>query len=193
MSEVKRKGSGRVELKDGYMMVYSGVALQSRAKEGVGVVMTPETFNRVSDWQAVSPRILKVDLEMKIRLTFVQVYAPTEDSSVQEKEEFHSTLNAVVEGIYHRGRQVIVGGDMNARIGNDWEHSHGVMGPFAGEQVKNSNGDRLLEFGVDNGLLIGNTWFKHNWYTKSHLRQKERSKEHNRLFYVQYRNEKKSD
>ncbi|XP_039291249.1 uncharacterized protein LOC120352957 [Nilaparvata lugens] len=161
LSEVKKKGSGSVELKDGYVMVYSGVVMQSRAKEGVGVVMTPEAFNKVSDWQAINSRIMTVDLDLELKVTYVQVYAPTEDSNVQDKEEFYLSLNAVLEGVCSRGRQVIVGGDMNARIGNDCEHSHGVMGPYAGEQIKNSNGERLLEFGVDNNLLIGNTWFNH--------------------------------
>lgn len=40
-------------------------------------------------------------------------------------------------------------------------YNYGIMGPFGREQDTNSNGKRLLEFCVDNGLLVGNIWFKH--------------------------------
>lgn len=69
---------------------------------------------------------------------------------MQTKEEFSMELSRTVEILYDEDRQIIIEGDLNARI----EHSHGLIGPFPGEQGTNDNGNSLSEFCVDNGLLI---------------------------------------
>jgi len=52
-------------------------------------------------------------------------------------------------------------GDLNARTGNDRQRAHGSMGPYGGETVVNENGQRLLEFCIENELLLGNSFFQH--------------------------------
>jgi hypothetical protein len=51
--------------------------------------------------------------------------------------------------------------DWNSRIGKDSTKGHGCMGKYGGEGVINENEEQMLEFCIDNALLIGNTWFKH--------------------------------
>jgi hypothetical protein len=36
------------------------------------------------------------------------------------------------------------------------------MGRYGGESIRNTNGERLIDFCINNGLLIGNTFFSHN-------------------------------
>jgi hypothetical protein len=52
-------------------------------------------------------------------------------------------------------------GDLNARTGNDRQRAHGSMGPYGGETVVNENGQRVLEFCIENELLLGNSFFRH--------------------------------
>ena len=91
---------------------------------------------------------------MEINISFIQVYAPTEDLDVQNKEEFYMKLSRIVEEAYNEGREIIIGGNLNATIGQDYEEPHGSMGPFGEEHNKNGNGNRLLEFYVVYRLLV---------------------------------------
>lgn len=162
IAEVKRKGSGEVELDDGYFLLYAGVPRGVRAKEGVGVVMSSAAYSRVEEWEPVSSRIIFVDLQVTIgKLTIIQVYAPTEDAGIMDKEAFYSDLQRVIDRSRDKGRLVVLCGDFNARTGRDYRTSFGVMGPHGGEIVKNENGQRLIDFCVDNNLLVGNSFYPH--------------------------------
>ena len=57
---------------------------------------------------------------------FVSAYDPGSERSEEEREAFWSELAECVEERKRRWCQVIVVGDLNARIGN--EEVHGVMG-----------------------------------------------------------------
>ena len=48
-------------------------------------------------WQSVNSGIITVDLSLEIDITVIQVYAPTEESDVQGKEEFFMELNKIIE------------------------------------------------------------------------------------------------
>lgn len=52
-------------------------------------------------------------------------------------------------------------GDLNGKVGNDRTTTHGVLGPFGGEQTRNSNGDRIIDFCATNDLLIANSYYNH--------------------------------
>lgn len=158
--ETKKKGHGEMVLDSGYVFRYSGV-LTGRAKEGVGIIVNPETDKKVTSWEPISSRILSADLELEEKLTMVQVYAPTEDSDAISKEMFYSDLQKCLDRIRSDGRKAIVMGDFNGRIGQDFRRGHGTMGMFGGERTRNDNGDRLIEFCIHNKLGIGNTFYPH--------------------------------
>ena len=86
-------------------------------------------------------------------MTLMQVYAPTDDSSVASKDEYFLRLQEAV-GRVAQGDLLIVMGDMNARVGDE------VLGRH-GEEVCNENGRRLLQFSSEHNLWISNTWFPH--------------------------------
>ena len=48
----------------------------------------------------------------------VQYYAPTNDSSEDEKDQFYYSLKNVVEGVSTHGVLVVMG-DLDAKIGNE--------------------------------------------------------------------------
>ena len=58
-----------------------------------------------------------------IWLMLVQVYAPTDNRDNDAKKQFYASLQEVVDSA-PRGDEVVVMGDLNARVGNNvtrWE------------------------------------------------------------------------
>lgn len=69
ISEIKKRGSGEIALKDEYTLTYSGITTE-RAKQGVGIVTSKEIEAKILDWAPINSRImtLTIHLERKIRL-----------------------------------------------------------------------------------------------------------------------------
>ena len=118
---------------------------EGRAKVGVAIFMANELAVYIKEWKSISERMLVVRLKISEEwVCFVQVYAPTEDSLVEEKEDFFDTLQETVSSLQCKGR-VIIMGDFNARVRNRrGEWSEVIEG--CGEETHNDNGRRLLEF-----------------------------------------------
>ena len=69
----------------------------------------------------MSERLVKVRiLFTKKWTTFIQVYAPTEDSEKEEKDRFYASLEGVLEKVKKDDRLVLMG-DLNGRVGRDVE------------------------------------------------------------------------
>lgn len=67
----------------------------------------------------------------------VDVYAPTNDTTEQVKDEFWVTLQETIEDIPPR-KEIILMGDMNSRVGVRGPST--VIGKF-GEREANNNGE----------------------------------------------------
>ena len=63
--------------------------------------------------------VLRLQLTSGDFLTIVSVYGPTMQCPDNEKEHFYESLNQVVNSNKHD--KSIVLGDLNARVGCDWE------------------------------------------------------------------------
>ena len=74
-----------------------------------------------------------------------------------EKEHFYESLNEVVNS--NRNDKLIVPGDLNARVGSDWELWPYVLGKH-GTGKMNSNGLILLEFCSQNHFSIMGSMFQ---------------------------------
>jgi len=80
----------------------------------------------------------------------IGIYEPNEDNVVTVKNEFFTNLNKeiVKSG---SGRQLILMGDMNGRIGR--KNGDTVVGNF-GEDMVNDSGERLIELCTQTSLKI---------------------------------------
>ena len=80
----------------------------------------------------------------------IGIYEPNEDNVVTVKNEFFANLNKeiVKSG---SGRQLILMGDMNGRIGR--KNGDTVVGNF-GEDMVNDSGERLIELCTQTSLKI---------------------------------------
>ena len=86
VSEGKMRGNG-MKTVEGVNCVYSGVQ-EGRAKPGVAIYMAEKLAVYIKEWKCISERMVLVRLKIRVEwVCFVQVYAHTKDSTVEEEEE----------------------------------------------------------------------------------------------------------
>ena len=142
--------------------------------------------------KAVSDRIIVMRLPLSKNkfATIISTYAPTMTYPEPEKEEYYRSLSDVVGRVSTADKLVILG-DFNARVGSDHELYGPALGKF-GKGSCNSNGELLLNFCTQFGLVVTNTYFNQpdrNYFTWNHPRFKKSYL----LDYVLTRNEHISD
>ena len=99
------------------VMVYLGVS-EVRAKGGVAVIIAGEMRDCIKEWQCMSERLVKVRICFEKWTTFIQVYAPTEDSEEEEKDRFYTSLEGVLVTV-KKDDMLVLMGDMSGRVGKD--------------------------------------------------------------------------
>lgn len=100
---------------------------------------------------------LRIPIDWKKHLTIISVYAPTMTYEETSKDQFYSQLDVLVSGC--KNDKLIIMGDFNARVGQGHMAWPNVLG-YHGVGKTNSNGERLLNFCAQHGLIITNTLFK---------------------------------
>ena len=107
----------------------------------------------------INERLMTMSLSLEdYTLNLFSVYAPTLPSSDEAKESFYGALNDAIKAI-PSSEKLLVMGDFNARVGNDYCSWENVMGKH-GVGRENSNGTLLLSMCSQNELIITNTIFQ---------------------------------
>ena len=83
-------------------------------------------------------------------ITVIQVYAPTSNAEEAEVEWFYEDLQDLLE-LTPKKDVLFTVGDWNAKVGS--QETPGVTGKF-GLGIRNEPGQRLIEFGQENALII---------------------------------------
>ncbi len=172
VQETHLRGTGTIELpsprtatspKHKYTLYYTGPTNSSH--HGVGIVIKSDcqaTFKRISD------RICSVTIENLSEVTghrkihIISSYAPTLKRSRQDPklaDDFYNLLDKTVNNIPSR-EPLFICADTNAQVGVDYKRYSSSIGQFGKGNI-NSNGERLGEFLVRNGLTATNTFFQH--------------------------------
>ena len=109
--------------------------------------------------------MISVHLQGKpFNITVIQVYAPTSNTEETEFERFYEDLQDLLE-LTPKKDVLFMIGDWNAKVGS--QETPGVTGKF-GLGMRNEAGQRLIEFCLENALVIANTLFqqhKRRFYT----------------------------
>ena len=92
-----------------------------------------------------------------INMNIIQIYAPTNEASDEDKEAFYIRLQGVTDNL-PRGDVNIIMGDANAKVGEDNKGYEFIMGQN-GLGEMNDNGERFANFCSFNSLVIGGTVF----------------------------------
>ena len=158
VTETKKKGQG-VQNLGSHTLIYSGVNANERARAGVAILLTNNIFESC-DYNFVNERLLETNIEFKHKHIKVIVgYGPNEDAAKEVREEFYQQLQTVIDNV-KANQEIIILGDLNARVGNKKDNYFGVIGR-EGENVESPNGEMLLDICIRNNLKIANTFFKH--------------------------------
>ena len=176
LSETKIKGKGEVSFGSVIGRV-SGVE-DGRGREGVALLVSEEMGKHIVEWREVSSRIMLVKMRIGGEVwVFVSAYGPGSERSEEEREEFWSDLNEIVESVGRNGNVVLLG-DLNARVGG--EPVDGVVGRY-GVPGRNGSGEMMLEMCIEKELVIANTVFKkkdihkYTWVRRAHGRIVDRA------------------
>ena len=89
-------------------------------------------------------------------ITVIQVCAPTKNTEEAEVEWFCEDLQDLLE-LTPRKDVLFIIGNWNAKVGS--QETPRVTGKF-GLGIRNEAGQRLIEFGQENALVIANTLFQ---------------------------------
>ena len=94
---------------------------------------------------------------MECLLPFFCIYAPTSSYSEEEIEEHYEEIEMMLKEVKSTD-VLIITGDFNAKIGKgsfqDLVGNHGLG-------RRNQRGDRMLQFCIENNMIIANTTFQH--------------------------------
>ena len=155
LSETKMKGRGEAEFGEVVGRI-SGVE-RGRAREGVALLLSERMLKRVVEWKEVSSRLMWVRVRFGRECwAYVSAYGPGSERGEDERERFWNELAQCVSSL-SRKSHVVVMGDLNARVGD--EKLEGVTGGY-GVPVVNESGENLLSMCIENGLVVGNSFFK---------------------------------
>ena len=97
-----------------------------------------------------------ISVRFQGNITVIQAYAPTSNAEEAEVEWFYEDLQELLELTPKKDVLLIVG-DWNAKGGS--QETPGVTGKF-GLGMQNEAGQRLIQFGQENALVIANTLFQ---------------------------------
>ncbi|XP_046966943.1 uncharacterized protein LOC124534950 [Vanessa cardui] len=88
-------------------------------------------------------------------MSLIQVHAPTEAANEDEIDSFYSNVNKAITQAY---KYYFILGDFNAKIGQPGRDERLITKRY-GYGVRNSRGQRLIEFTLEHKLSILNTFF----------------------------------
>ena len=161
LCETKMKGTGEAKFGEVTGRI-SGVE-RGRAREGVALLLSERMMKKVVTWKEVSSRLMWVRVRLGRECwAFVSAYGPGSEKTEEERERFWSELTECVDSL-GKSSYVVVLGDLNARVGD--EEVEGVVGKY-GVSEKNESGESLLNMCVENGLVVGNSFFKKRMINK---------------------------
>ena len=159
IGECRWTGFGKIQTQTGETIIYSGK--EDDHQHGVAIIMKKEAAGALISWKPVSDRIITARFNSKhIKTTVVQVYAPTNDASDEEKDRFYNQLQQVFNET-HDHDLVITMGDLNAKIGYQMPGEEGVVGQHALEGQRSDNGERFVAMCMENNMAITTTQYPH--------------------------------
>ncbi|XP_024874105.1 craniofacial development protein 2-like [Temnothorax curvispinosus] len=155
LSEVRWPGSG-MQKTSNTVICYSGGS-DTNHRYGTAILVNNVVAELVAEFIPLNDRVMMLKLQTSHRaLNVIQVYAPTNDKTDAETEEFYSKIDEAMRLTKKRELTMVIG-DFNAKVGSGAEDD--TVRQY-GLGKRNTRGDRLVQFCAKNNLLVANTFFK---------------------------------
>jgi len=101
-------------------------------------ILLGRIMNNVIGFEAINKRLCKVRIKRKYNnLTLINMYAPTEDKTEAEKEEFYDDLQTTIDRTPESDTAIVLG-DTNAKLGKEDVYDE-VSGKHTVQELSNSN------------------------------------------------------
>ena len=143
LQEVRWHGAGEMVIGNRHLL-WSGPPEGQPRQGGVGLILTNRAASALLSWHPVNDRILIATLRHWFGiLSVVVVYAPTNEASPSDKDDFYQTLDSAML-LTKTNDLVICLGDFNAVTGLR-STTPGPVGLF-GSRSANDNSDRFVSF-----------------------------------------------
>lgn len=153
LSEIRRTGT-KIEEYENYILCYTGL---TQGLYGVGFIVNKRHKESIESFTSISDRVAILNINLHgLKLSLIQVYAPTEAAIEAEIEKFYIDLYKAIEQTH---KVYIIMGDLNAKIGQPKPDEHLIM-KSNGYGIRNQRGQRLIDFAIENEIAILNTFFK---------------------------------
>ena len=154
ISETRYIEEDKVRL-DSYTFIYPG---GSEHQHGVGFIIKSSIEKSILGYWPVRNRNIMLKLKAKpFDIAIIQTYVTTSFHSDDEVEEHYEEINKMLKEVKSTD-VLIIAGDFNAKIGKGSYQD--LVGNY-GLGDRNSRGDRLLQFCIENNLVLANTTFQH--------------------------------
>ena len=112
-------------------------------RRGVALILNKQAQKALLGYNTISPRLITTRFQTQtVALTVIQVYAPNMADREEMVDEFYDQLQQTIDDTPFQDI-VIVQGDLNAKVGRDWNTWKNVIGHF-GYGEMNNRGEKLL-------------------------------------------------
>ncbi|GLV44749.1 hypothetical protein CBL_05216 [Carabus blaptoides fortunei] len=112
--ETRWKGQGEIRKSD-FVLKYSGAEKQGQL--GVGFIIMGKMKDKIIEFKPIGERMAYLRMETKpCKLSILNIYAPTEVSSDEDKEKIYELVEEELESILKEDTRLIMG-DFNVQIG----------------------------------------------------------------------------
>lgn len=155
ISEMRRPGEG-IEERTDYIMFHKG---EDSGQKGVGFLIKSKLKKNIMGFEGISDRIAVLHLKFpgyKKNWVIFQIYAPTEQAGKPDIDYFYESISEAIKP--HYNKNVIIMGDFNAQVGERQIGEESSVGKF-GYGKRSQNGQKLVEFMMENNLTLMNSRF----------------------------------
>jgi endonuclease/exonuclease/phosphatase family metal-dependent hydrolase len=156
LQEIRWKGKGSIR-KLKFSLHYSGNE-DKQGNRGVGFIVAKKVSRSVLGFSPICERMCTLRIKGKFHnITFLNVYAPTEDTEDETVDEFYKTLQSVCDEL-PKHDAILTLGDFNAKPGKEQSHKD-ITGRHSLHEVTNNNGHRLMQYAGINSFKVLSTWY----------------------------------
>ena len=132
--------------KKNYTLLYSGLKA-SKGQHGTGFLITGWATQCIIGFERIKERMCKMRIKGKFyNMTFISIYAPTENENEQNAEEverFYNKLSDVCDKT-PRNDVLILFGVFNAKIGKEYSNKR-VAGRHTLHDITSENGEKFVQ------------------------------------------------
>ena len=183
LQELRWKEQGEID-KGEYIILYSGDT--KKGKNGVGFIIDKETKSNIMDFKPINSRMAYIQINSKPHnITIINVYAPTEDTDEETKDEFYDKLEETINEIQSQNVLLVVG-DFNAQIGKE-KHNEEVAGKHTIHDITNNNGRRMCNLAANTNMIISSTKYQHKVQHKITWKHPDPQKKGSQIDHVMIR------